>query len=112
MFFRSSALICGLFLAAPVVLGVPTFGDASACDTGNLQCCQSLQSTNNPAVQTLAGLLGVILPNVAGMAGLNCDPISVLGAGGNSCSAQPACCTGDQMNGALVLGCNPLNANI
>jgi len=63
---------------------------------------------------------------------VNCTPLSIVGSGDNSCTAQPVCCTGndfvrffDQLspplleypilihfcsqNGLVVLGCNPLN---
>ncbi|GAB88060.1 hypothetical protein GORBP_124_00010, partial [Gordonia rubripertincta NBRC 101908] len=44
--------------------------------------------------------------------GLTCDPISVIGIGGNSCTAQPVCCENNNFNGVVALGCTPVNLNL
>ncbi|KAM6500305.1 Hydrophobin, partial [Amanita muscaria] len=84
----------------------------SDCNTGSINCCESVQSTTDPAVQTLAGLFNIALPNAAALVGVHCNPISALALSSNSCSEQPACCTGNQMAGVLTFGCNPLNADL
>lgn len=82
------------------------------CNDGTIQCCNSVQDINSPAVQSLTGLLGLTINDTKGKVGLTCNPISVIGIGGNSCSAQPVCCKGDNFNGLIVLDCNPINLNI
>lgn len=79
----------------------------NTCNAGTSYCCNSVQSTNDPVVSQLAGLLGVVLNGAQGQIGLTCTPISVIGVGGNSCSAIPVCCTGNSFSGLLVLGCTP-----
>ncbi|PPQ73245.1 hypothetical protein CVT26_015055 [Gymnopilus dilepis] len=85
---------------------------ANECTTGTLQCCNSVQKGNNSTVALLFGLLGVVNPDPNGLVGVTCSPLSVIGVGGSSCSAQPVCCTGNSFNGLLVLGCTPVNINV
>lgn len=40
----------------------------------------------------LLGLLGIVLQNTNVLLGLTCSPISVVEAGGSSCSAKTVCC--------------------
>ncbi|KAF8991434.1 fungal hydrophobin-domain-containing protein [Cyathus striatus] len=85
---------------------------SSQCNTGSIQCCNSVQEASNPVVGLLAGLLGLVLGPITGQVGLTCSPLSVIGIGGNSCTAQPVCCTGNSFNGLIVLGCTPININL
>ncbi|TFK70619.1 hydrophobin-263 [Pluteus cervinus] len=110
MFSRISAI--SLFalplLASASVLPRQT-GD---CNTGSINCCATTQTSTPESVTELSGLLGIALPNIAGLIGLGCSPLSILGLGGNSCSAQPVCCSGNTFGGLIGLGCNPLNLNL
>ncbi|PPQ70607.1 hypothetical protein CVT26_013206 [Gymnopilus dilepis] len=105
------------FSFALPVLAAATAIDLSArqtgnCDTGSTLCCNSAQESNSTSVSELAGLLGIVLPDIAGLIGLGCSPLSILGFGGNSCSAQPVCCTSNTFSGLIALGCNPINLNL
>ncbi|KAF9478132.1 fungal hydrophobin, partial [Pholiota conissans] len=82
------------------------------CNTGSIQCCSSVQSSSVTGLSELAGLLGIALPDLTALVGLTCSPLNVLGIGGTSCSAQPACCTGNTFGGLITLGCTPLNLNL
>ncbi|KDR81005.1 hypothetical protein GALMADRAFT_136068 [Galerina marginata CBS 339.88] len=113
MFARASSVFV---LALPVLVAanaIPrTDGPSNQCNTGSIQCCNSVQSSSSSVVTLLAGLLGVVLGSVTGQVGVNCSPITVIGGAGNSCSAQPVCCTGNSFSGLLVLGCSPININL
>ncbi|KDR81102.1 hypothetical protein GALMADRAFT_60808 [Galerina marginata CBS 339.88] len=85
---------------------------ASQCNTGGLQCCNSVQAANSPSLATIFALLGIVVGSVTGQVGVTCSPITVIGAGGNSCSAQPVCCSNNSFNGAVALGCTPVNINL
>ncbi|KAF9224193.1 hypothetical protein BS17DRAFT_817089 [Gyrodon lividus] len=61
----------------------------------------------------LLGLLGAVLPNVQGLVGLGCTPITVVGTGsGAVCTQQPVCCTGNTYSGLINVGCSPINLNL
>ncbi|KAF8980551.1 hydrophobin-263 [Cyathus striatus] len=102
-----------------MLFALPLLAAASAiprqgpqCNTGTVQCCNSVQQASNPLVGLLAGLLGIVLGPITGQVGLTCSPLSVIGIGGNSCTAQPVCCTGNSFSGLIVLGCTPININL
>ncbi|TFK60415.1 hypothetical protein BDN72DRAFT_779442, partial [Pluteus cervinus] len=85
------------------------------CTTGPIQCCQNLASALDPS---LLGTLTALLPDLLGtgsdddvVVGLVCSPIGVLGVDGNSCSAQPVCCQDNNVDGAISVGCVPVNLN-
>lgn len=82
------------------------------CATGPIQCCNSLMETNPTTLAQLGGLLGIALPDLGGYIGLSCSPMSILGPGGNSCSAQPVCCANNSFGGLISLGCVPVNPNL
>ncbi|KJA29797.1 hypothetical protein HYPSUDRAFT_236627 [Hypholoma sublateritium FD-334 SS-4] len=85
---------------------------ASDCDTGDAQCCQSLQNPSDPSTSDLLGTLGVVAQGLTASVGLTCTPLSVLAIAGQSCNAQPACCTGNSFNGLVTLACTPLAATL
>ncbi|KAF5348085.1 hypothetical protein D9758_010062 [Tetrapyrgos nigripes] len=99
-------------ISALATLAAATGAPASQCNTGNLQCCNSVQSSNTGLVSGLLGLLGVVLGAVDAQVGVTCSPISVIGVGGNSCTAQPVCCENNSFNGIVALGCSPVNLNL
>ncbi|EPQ52312.1 hydrophobin, partial [Gloeophyllum trabeum ATCC 11539] len=83
----------------------------SQCNTGPVQCCQSVQSSGDPGVTSLLGLLGIVLDGANVPIGLTCSPINVLGLGqGASCDANPVCCEDNSSEYSLVsVGCVPVN---
>ncbi|KAF8889937.1 fungal hydrophobin-domain-containing protein [Infundibulicybe gibba] len=85
---------------------------ASQCNTGPVQCCNSIQSASNPVVGLLTGLLGILIEPITAIVGLSCSPIDILGIGGNSCNAQAVCCENNSFNGLIALGCSPVNLNL
>ncbi|KAK7460985.1 sc3 hydrophobin [Stygiomarasmius scandens] len=82
------------------------------CNTGEIQCCNSVQSANSSSLAGLLGILGAVLGPITGQVGVTCSPISVIGVGGNSCTAQPVCCENNSFNGIIALGCTPININL
>ncbi|KAF9224900.1 hydrophobin [Gyrodon lividus] len=90
--------------------GSPSNVPNSQCNTGPVQCCNSVETAGNGnRVDQLLGLLGL---NVATgtPVGVNCSPISALGVGsGASCTQQPVCCSGNSYNGLVNIGCSPVN---
>ncbi|KAF5329570.1 hypothetical protein D9619_009343 [Psilocybe cf. subviscida] len=106
-------------LAALTTLAVVTLAAATPtgtapsnqCNTGSLQCCNSVQAANSASIAGLLGLLGIVVSTLTGQVGVTCSPITAIGLGGSSCSAQPVCCTNNTFNGVVALGCTPININ-
>ncbi|KAG1727596.1 hydrophobin [Suillus lakei] len=100
-------------LAALAIATSPLTLRDGQCNTGNIKCCQSstTTSTYNKAARSLG--LVEIAAEVIGAVGLNCSPITVIGTGsGTTCNQEPMCCSGNQMNGLVNIGCTPINLNL
>ncbi|KAF5364689.1 hypothetical protein D9758_005550 [Tetrapyrgos nigripes] len=98
-------------VAAFATLAAATPVRRDQCDTGSLQCCQSVQDTHNThnnLVSGLLDLLDIVVGDITAPIGLTCSPITV-GVAGNSCTAQPVCCENNSFNGVVALGCTPIN---
>ncbi|KAF8635426.1 hypothetical protein AX15_000415 [Amanita polypyramis BW_CC] len=89
MFARVSAL----FLIVPFFVSATAVphggyghggGVTNQCNSGTLQCCNTLQDAHSGTVASLLGPLEAVLGPLTGQVGLNCIPVNVLGIGGNS----------------------------
>ncbi|KAK0470645.1 hydrophobin 2 [Armillaria novae-zelandiae] len=85
---------------------------ASVCSSGNMQCCQSVQSGSSSAVGLLLGLLNVVLSDVTALVGITCTPITIVGLNSNSCNQQTVCCQNNTFNGIIAIGCVPINISL
>ncbi|KAF8916730.1 hypothetical protein CPB85DRAFT_1216221 [Mucidula mucida] len=85
----------------------PSGSPPGQCNTGPVQCCNSVEKTTAHPT----GLLGVILElSIGTLVGLNCSPISVLGLGSGSCltsSSQAVCCENNSHGSLISIGCIP-----
>jgi len=86
-------------------------GISNSCNTGSVQCCNSVTTAKNPVAALLLGLLGLVLDGNTSV-GLTCSPVSAVGVGSNECSETPACCTDNSFNGIVAIGCTPININL
>ncbi|KAF5322781.1 hypothetical protein D9619_000600 [Psilocybe cf. subviscida] len=110
MQFKAFALAS--LAVSTLAAATPLEARTGQCSTGTAQCCNSVQAANSPSVATLLGLLGIVVSTVTAQVGVTCSPITAVGVGGTSCSAQPVCCTDNSFNGVVALGCTPINANL
>ncbi|KDQ62791.1 hypothetical protein JAAARDRAFT_190066 [Jaapia argillacea MUCL 33604] len=97
------------FSASAIILAL--VGSAVAqCNTGSLQCCNSMQNYNSTTVANLLSPLDVVLQGLTGQAGITCSPITVLGGGLESnCDAHPVCCIDNSRGNLISLGCIPFS---
>ncbi|PPQ77811.1 hypothetical protein CVT25_015305 [Psilocybe cyanescens] len=100
-----------LFTAASMAVFVAAGTTQNSCNTGDIQCCNQMYSAQSAQGNWLATLVGVVVGPLTGQIGANCSPISAIGAGGNSCTEQPVCCTSNHYNGLVNVGCTPVNVN-
>ncbi|KAF8895201.1 hypothetical protein BD779DRAFT_1466668 [Infundibulicybe gibba] len=103
MFTRAStfALLAALPLLAAATTTPAT--PASQCNTGGLQCCQSTQESSSPtpALNSLFGLLGIVVGSLTGQVGCN-----------NLFAGHPGWPCWELVNGLVALGCSPVNAHL
>ncbi|KAF8875138.1 fungal hydrophobin-domain-containing protein [Infundibulicybe gibba] len=118
MFARTSTIaLIGMIPLLAAATAVPRTTTpttpASQCNTGNLQCCDSTQesSSTDATLTSILGLLGVVVSTLTGQVGVTCSPVTLIGLAGNSCSAQPVCCSNNSFHGVVALGCTPININ-
>ncbi|KAH7887073.1 hydrophobin [Phlebopus sp. FC_14] len=81
------------------------------CPTGQVVCCNSMQDA--AAVTNLQSVTGLLTPQAAflGQVGVGCSTLGVIGNGKACIASQiPLCCTDNQYNGVLNLGCSPISA--
>ncbi|EIW57768.1 fungal hydrophobin [Trametes versicolor FP-101664 SS1] len=88
--------------------GTPPSGGSGNCNTGPVQCCNSVQKAGTGGViGAILGLLDVVLDPEA-LVGLQCSPLSAVGVGGSSCSSTPVCCENNSQGGLISIGCIPI----
>ena len=82
----SIATVAFLAVATPAMAQVshkPSFPPSlsmtslSQCNTGSLECCQSVQNSDSSDIAKLLGLLAVIVEGVNIPIGVGCSPITV-----------------------------------
>ncbi|KAF9465657.1 fungal hydrophobin-domain-containing protein [Collybia nuda] len=120
MFARTSTVVVAVLalplLAAATVLPRTTTPTtpASQCNTSNISCCNSSQESSalTGPVAALLGLLGIDIGSITGIVGLTCSPLTIIGGGGSSCTAQPVCCSNNSFHGVVAIGCTPINVNL
>ncbi|KAF8187173.1 hydrophobin [Pholiota molesta] len=99
-----------VFAVATMAVFVAAGDVKNSCNTGKVQCCNSVISSDTPGFTQILALVGVDASGFTGQAGLTCSPITAIGVGsGSSCTSQPVCCENNNFNGVAALGCTPIN---
>ncbi|KAI9063611.1 fungal hydrophobin [Trametes sanguinea] len=92
-----------------VTAPAPTSTSTSTCSTGDIQCCNSVESASSPGGSLLLGLLGIVVEGVDVLLGLNCSPLDVIGVGsGGNCNSNVVCCQNNNLGGLISIGCVPI----
>ncbi|KAF8164762.1 fungal hydrophobin-domain-containing protein [Crassisporium funariophilum] len=112
MQFTIVSVLALVTLAVATPTNTPPTTPASQCNTGDLQCCNSSADATSLAGLAALASVGVLVGTVTGLVGLTCSPITAIGVSGNSCSAQPVCCSNNSFNGLVAVGCTPVNLNL
>jgi len=77
MFSKITVIIVAAFAAAAVAS--PAI--KNSCNTGPIQCCGTLASPTSAAGIKALGLVNAVIPNLTGMIGAQCSPLTVVGVG-------------------------------
>jgi len=97
--------------------GTPTYGahkgkpsgtSTKSCNSGSLQCCNSMTTVNDTTRSEIESRSGMLVARDVGV-GQDCSPITALGLGGNSCNTQTVCCENNSFKGVIALGCTAIN---
>ncbi|KAI0826606.1 fungal hydrophobin [Trametes gibbosa] len=94
--------------AVASVIALPLLAAAQNCNTGPIQCCNSLEKHDSAAGSAILSLLGIVVQDLTAAIGLGCSPISVVGLGQGACSATPVCCENNNVGGLISIGCLPI----
>ncbi|KAF9442646.1 fungal hydrophobin [Macrolepiota fuliginosa MF-IS2] len=106
--FSKLAILAAATLAV-VASAAPADPMQNSCNVGEMHCCNQMFDHTSESDATFLKFIGVAVSGVTGLVGVGCSPITAIGAGSNSCNAQPVCCTGNNFNGLVAIGCSPLN---
>ncbi|KAK7023641.1 hypothetical protein VNI00_016603 [Paramarasmius palmivorus] len=87
----------------------PTETAVNQCNTGDVQCCNTVETAGSPAAAGLLGFLGVVVQDLSVLVGITCTPVTILGIGQGECSARPVCCSNNNFNGLIAIGCVPIS---
>ncbi|CAL1702800.1 unnamed protein product [Somion occarium] len=113
--FRLATLVTLTVALVATVSAVPTypFSKRDQCNTGSVQCCNTIQPANAPEIaKLLGGILPIVIQGTNTPIGVTCTPFNIGGAGGGgNCAATPSCCkeTRDAHDGTTVgIDCSPI----
>ncbi|KAN0094870.1 hypothetical protein V8E55_003157 [Tylopilus felleus] len=112
MFIRPYTALLSVLALAGIASAVPSRkvrdGSSSECDTGSVQCCNSVQSVR-PSLIDVGDLENT---DMAFFIGFTCSLITLGSISvGSSCTSQPVCCNDDTFNG-ISTGCSPITINL
>jgi len=77
MFSKLAIIVAATFAATAVAS--PAI--KNSCNTGPIQCCGTLVSPTSAAGIKALGLVNAVIPNLTGMIGAQCSPLTVVGVG-------------------------------
>nr|AHZ18301.1 hydrophobin 5 [Tricholoma vaccinum] len=108
--FSKIALFVATVVAFVAATPIPDAASSPQCNTGPIQCCQSVYQSQTTSHSILANLVGLDVQSLTASIGTQCSPLTVGGlAAGAKCSQQPVCCSGNNFSGLIVVGCSPIN---
>ncbi|KDQ26260.1 putative class I hydrophobin superfamily [Pleurotus ostreatus PC15] len=81
------------------------------CNTGPVQCCNTMKSHESSEGNLVASLLKLDISGITGELGLQCSPVANLIGGGPN-SGQTVCCENTKFNGLVNIGCTPINIGL
>ncbi|KAF8120590.1 fungal hydrophobin [Boletus edulis] len=113
MFIRLSTIFFYVVALVGVASAVPTdLVLRDSCNSGSVNCCQSVQSSYSNQIIELFGFLGLPMPAGGTQIGLTCSPVTLGGSStGSVCTQQTVCCTGNTFYGVST-ACSPININL
>jgi hypothetical protein len=112
--FSKALFVASALLAFVAATPAQRRGGSGDCNTGPVQCCNTVEDKDNLSPQTIKSLslVGVLVGDIGAAVGANCNPITGIGAGGAGCASAPVCCENNSFGGLVALGCVPINVGL
>ncbi|KAF9043227.1 hypothetical protein BJ165DRAFT_1390861 [Panaeolus papilionaceus] len=108
MFSKVFAVLALGAVAVSALSAVNVDGINYSWNTGSVQCCASYQAPANYDAASIASLVGINAQDVTGQLGVQCNPITGIGAGtGANRASSPTCCQENFQNQLLGTNCTP-----
>ncbi len=85
-----TTLALAAFAAATPTPAPRADGDGQ-CATGPIQCCDTTTTATDPLVSVILSLLGIVLPDLTAIIGINCSPLTIIGVGGSEWWVKLSC---------------------
>ncbi|KDR71748.1 hypothetical protein GALMADRAFT_213623 [Galerina marginata CBS 339.88] len=105
MFSKVALFVAAAFAASAIA--TPMVYDS--CNTGHIACCGSLNAPGSVGATQALGLIDIVLSDITGQIGAECNAITVIGAGtGANCQSTAVCCEKDFFNQGVGINCTPL----
>jgi len=79
-----STVFSTLAVIAAVAVASPTARHAGQCNTGEVQCCNQITKGDDPSIAGLLNQVGLVLDDATVAVGVDCNPITGIGAGTGS----------------------------
>ncbi|PPR08051.1 hypothetical protein CVT24_010850 [Panaeolus cyanescens] len=107
------ALTFGALFASAQNYYVDNEGIEYSCNSGPVQCCNSLNDVSSFDATNIAALVGVAVSSLTGQVGVQCNPITVIGVGtGANCASAPVCCEENFQNQLIGINCTPVTVGV
>ena len=64
-----------------IISAAATLAMGSQCNVGEVQCCNTITGADDPEAQAVINQVGAVIDDLTVAVGLDCNPITVIGAG-------------------------------
>jgi hypothetical protein len=114
MFSKAVIFVASTLLAFVAASPAQSRTNGGDCQTGPVQCCNTVEDKDHLSPETIKalGLVNVLVGDIGAAVGANCNPVTVIGAGGAGCASAPVCCENNSFHGIVALGCVPVNVGL
>ncbi|PVG02901.1 fungal hydrophobin [Serendipita vermifera] len=104
-----SYIAIATFVTGALASPTPTESQNNYCNVGQAQCCKQVTKSDDKSIQSLIGLLGIASSIGDTLVGVQCSPIVNVVGIGSGCKANPVCCSGNNYNGLINVGCTSIS---
>ncbi|PVF92938.1 fungal hydrophobin [Serendipita vermifera] len=101
-----SYLAAAIFITS--ALAAPT--EINNCNVEQEYCCDQTYDSSDKNALSMFSWIGIVAPVEGPMVGVQCNPIVNIIGGVKGCQANAVCCSQNNFNGLVNVGCNSISA--